>query len=82
MYALGVLIAIGAAVAFAAIGAFTLWGGFDALTSEVPRGFRRSATAPARRALTIALVGFAVLATGLFGLLAAGRVLQIALGLG
>lgn len=81
MYALGVLITIGAAVAFAAMGIFTLWGGLDALTREVPRDFTRSAASGAQRALTLAMVGLPLLITGLFGLFAAARMLQVALGL-
>lgn len=81
MYALGVLIAIGAAVVFAAIGALTLWGGLQALTREVPRGFVRSAASGGQRALTIAMVGAPLLITGLFGLLAGARILQVALGM-
>jgi ABC-type enterochelin transport system permease subunit len=82
MYLLGVLIAIGAAVAFAVVGALTLWGGLVTFTSELPRDYRRSAATPAQRALTLALVGLPLVITALFGLLAAGRILQVALGLG
>lgn len=81
MFALGVLIAIAAAVAFAAMGGLTLWGGLDTLTREVPRDFRRSAASGAQRALTLAMVGLPLLITGLFGILAAGRLVQVALGL-
>lgn len=81
MYVLGVLIAIGAAVAFAVVGALTLWGGFETAARELPRDFTRSAASPARRLLTLALVGLPLVITALFGLLAAGRILQVAFGL-
>lgn len=81
MFILGVLIAIGSGIAFAAMGAFVLWGGFDALTREVPRGFVRTAASGGQRALTMLAVGVPLVITGLFGLLAAGRMLQVAFGL-
>jgi Na+(H+)/acetate symporter ActP len=82
MFLLGVLIAIGAAIAFAVVGALTLWGGLDAVSSELPRDFRRSAATPAQRAFTVAIVALPLVITALFGLLAAGRILQVAFGLG
>jgi hypothetical protein len=81
MFILGSLIAAGAAVVFAALGIVTLWGGLDALTREVPRGFVRSQSSAGERALTLLGVGAPLVITGLFGLLAAGRILQVALGL-
>jgi len=82
MFFLGALIAIGASIAFAVVGLLTLWGGGETLTRELPRGFTRSATSPARRVLGVALVAVPLVITALFGLLAAGRVLMVALGLG
>ena len=79
---LGSLIAVGAALAFAAVGLLTLWGGREVFTRELPRDFTRSALTPGRRALTALVVGLPLGITALFGLLAAGRILQVALGLG
>lgn len=81
MFILGSLIAAGAAVAFAAAGLLTLWGGLDTLSRELPRGFLRSGASAAQRAFTLALVGLPLTIVGLFGLLAAARILQVALGL-
>lgn len=81
LFFLGVLIAIAAGIAFGAMGVFTLWGGFDALSREVPRGFVRTAASGGQRAFTMLAVGVPLVITGLFGLLAAGRMLQVAFGL-
>lgn len=80
MVVLGVLIAVGAALVFAAIGALTLWGGLDALRLELPPDFRRSNASVTERILTLVLVGAPIVITALFGLLAAGRIFQVALG--
>lgn len=82
LFTLGVIIAVAAAVAFAALGGLTLWGGLNTLTSELPRGFVRSGVSGAGRLGTLALVGLPLLITGAFGLLAALRILQVAFGLG
>ncbi len=82
LFLLGVIIAIGAAVAFAALGGLTLWGGLNTISSELPRGFVRSGASGAQRLGTLALVGVPLLITGVFGLLAALRILQVAFGLG
>lgn len=78
----GSLIAILAAIAFIAVGLLTLWGGRDTAARELARGFTRSAlTAPAR-ALALLLVGAPLVITALFALLAAARILMVAMGLG
>ncbi len=82
LYIIGVLIAIGAGVAFAAVGALTLWGGIGTLRTEVARDYLRTQASAGARTLTAALVGLPLLATALFGLLAALRFIQVALGLG
>lgn len=81
LYILGVLVAIGAAVAFAALGALTLWGGFTTLRGEVPRDYLRTRASGGARTLTTLLVGLPLLITGVFGLMAALRLLQVAFGL-
>ena len=82
LYILGVLIAIGAAVVFGAIGALTLWGGLNTLGTEVPRDYLRTRAGAGAQATTALLVGLPLLITGIFGLLAALRIFQVAFGLG
>ncbi len=82
LYILGVLVAVGAGVAFGVIGALTLWGGLSTLRTEVPRDHLRSQAGGGTRAGTALLVGLPLLITGIFGLLAALRMLQVAFGLG
>lgn len=82
MALLGSLIAAGAALAFAAIGLLCLWGGWATLRDELPRDFVRTRAAAGSRSLTLLLLGLAIGLTALFGLLAAGRILLLAAGLG
>lgn len=82
MYILGVLIAVGSAVAFAALGALTLWGGLTTLRTEVPRDYLRTQASGGTRAVTTLLVGLPLIITAVFGVLAALRFLQVAFGLG
>ena len=81
IYILGVLVAVGAAVAFAALGVLTLWGGFTTLRGEVPRDYLRTRASGGTRTFTTLLVGLPLLITGVFGLIAALRLLQVAFGL-
>jgi hypothetical protein len=81
LYVLGVLVAVGSGVAFAALGALTLWGGLTTLRTEVPRDYLRTRADGGARALTSVLVGMPLLITGFFGLFAAVRLLQVAFGL-
>ncbi len=82
LYILGVLVAIGAAVVFAAIGALVIWGGLNTLRTEVPRDYLRTRAGGGTRVATSLLVGLPLLVTGFFGLLAALKLLQVAFGLG
>jgi hypothetical protein len=82
LFFLGVLIAIGAGVFFAALGLLTLWGGLDTLRNELPRDVRRTQARGGARVTTLTLVGLPLLITAFFGLLAAGRFIQVAFGLG
>jgi hypothetical protein len=82
LYILGVLVAIGAAVVFAAMGALTIWAGLGTFRTEVPRDYLRTRATGGARALTTLLVGLPLLITGAFGILGALRLLQVALGLG
>lgn len=81
MAILGSIIGLAAAVAFAAVGALLLWGGYLALRDEVRRSFIITRPGPADRALDLLLVVGPLVVTAIFSLLAAGRVAQVALGL-
>jgi hypothetical protein len=81
LYVLGVLVLVGAAVAFAVMGGLTLWGGVTTLRTEVSRDYLRTQADGGTRGLTTFLVGLPLLITGLFGLIAALRLLQVAFGI-
>lgn len=80
MSILGSIIALASAVAFAAVAALLLWGGYLTLRDEVRRSFIITRPSPASRALDLALVVGPLVITALFSLLAAGRIVQVALG--
>lgn len=82
MFILGALIAVGAALGFAAVGLLVLWGGWQAFSREIRHGFISGNPAPGQRLLTLALFLVPLAITALFGLLAAGRIVAVALGLG
>ena len=82
LFFLGVLSAIGAGIVFGIMGALTIWGGANTLRTDVPRDYLRSQAGGGTRAMTLLLVGLPLLITGLFGILAALRFLQVAFGLG
>lgn len=82
LFILGVLIAIGAAVVFAAMGGLTIWGGVISLRSEVARDYVRTQAGGGTRAATTILVGLPLAITGFFGVLTGLRLLQVAFGLG
>jgi TRAP-type C4-dicarboxylate transport system permease small subunit len=82
MFILGALIALGAAVAFAAIGVLTLWGGWQAFRQELQRGFVSGNTPAGERTLSLILVGIPLIGAAVFGLLAAFRIAAVAVGAG
>ena len=82
MYILGSLIAVAAALVFAAVGLLTLWGGAEAYARELTRDFIRSAAPAARQLGELLLVGLPIALTALLALLAAWRILAVALGVG
>jgi hypothetical protein len=82
MFFLGSLIAVAAAVVFAAVGLLTLWGGAEAVARELGPDFVRSAATGARRLGTLLMAGLPIAVVGLFALLAAWRILAVALGMG
>jgi hypothetical protein len=82
MAILGSIIALGAALAFAAIAGLAVWGGLQAIRHELLRGFVSANPGPADRALTLLLVGVPLAGVAAIGLLGAVRVALVALGLG
>jgi hypothetical protein len=82
MALLGSLIALGAALIFAALGLLTLWAGWLAVRREVLRGFVSAAPSPAEQALTLGMIGLPLGGAALLGLLAAIRIAAVALGIG
>ncbi|NCC31291.1 MAG: hypothetical protein EOM24_04600 [Chloroflexia bacterium] len=81
LYLLGVLIAIGAGVVFGIMGLLTIWGGLQSLQTEIARDYVRTSASSGTRMTTLLLVGLPLIITGIFGLLAAGRLFQVGLGL-
>ncbi len=82
MAILGSIMAIGFALAFAAVGILVLWGGFLALRQEIGRSFVYAPTSGSGRLLTILGLLVPMLGAATLSLLAAGWIVMIALGLG
>lgn len=80
LYALGVLIAIGSAIAFLAIGAITVLGGADATQRQVIPGFRPDEPSPLQRVLTFLGVWGPIVFVAVLSLLAGIRILRVAFG--
>jgi hypothetical protein len=81
MFILGSLIAVAAAIVFAAVGLLALWGGAEAFARELTRDFIRSAAPGARQLGSLLAVGLPIALVALFALLAAWRLLAVALGM-
>lgn len=81
MFVLGSIVALGAALVFAAVAGILAWGGIVSLRRELLRGFVSTNPSPAERALAIALVAIPLLGAALLSLLAAGQIALVALGL-
>lgn len=81
MAILGAIIAIGAALAFALIGALTLFGGANSTDKQVLPGFRPDQPGPLVRLLTLASVWVPVAFVAVLCLLAAVQIFRVALGL-
>ena len=78
MIILGALIVLGAAIAFLVVGALALFGGANATQAQVVPGFRPDQPGPGERALTLLSVWGPVALIALLCLLAAIKMLQIA----
>ena len=77
MVIIGVLITLGSAIAFLAVGALTLFGGANATQQQVVPGFRPNHPSMAERALTLLGVWGPILLIALLCLLAAIKMLQV-----
>ena len=82
MAILGSIIALGAALVFAAMAVLAVWGVLQAVRGELLRGFVSANPGPLDRALTLLLVGVPLAGVAALGLLAAVRITLVALGQG
>jgi hypothetical protein len=79
LYWLGVLIAIGSAIAFAALGLLAGYGGLHTTRAQILPGFRPDRPGPLARAATLAAVWVPVLVVAIFGVYACVHILGVAL---
>jgi len=82
MAILGSIICLGAALAFVAMVALSVWGALQAIRLEIMRGFVSANPGPADRALTLLLIGVPLAGVAAIGLLSAVRLTMVALGMG
>lgn len=80
LFWLGLLIAIGAALAFAVLGLLALYGGARTTREQLIPGFRPDSPAPLTRALSLAAVWVPVGVVAFFGLYACVHILALMLG--
>lgn len=81
LFWLGALIAVGAALAFAALGLLALYGGVRATLGQILPGFRSDQPSALQRLLTLAALWLPVAVVAFFGLYACVHILGIVLGL-
>ncbi|ABU57941.1 hypothetical protein [Roseiflexus castenholzii] len=77
MFILGVLIAIASAVAFAALGLVTLFGGARSTQEQIIPGFIPDRASGAERLFTLGAVWIPVIVVTLFGVYAAYRIVEM-----
>jgi hypothetical protein len=82
MVLLGSIIAIGAAAVFVLVAALVWWGVSRALRGELRPGLRSVPLPPGRRVLTVLAIALPAAGAALLALLAAGRILLVAVGAG
>ncbi len=80
MLIIGALITFGAAIAFLAVGALTLFGGANATQQQVVPGFQPDRPSAAERTLTLLGVWVPILLITTLCLLAAIKMLQVVVG--
>ncbi|MEN9935208.1 MAG: hypothetical protein RLZZ387_1787 [Chloroflexota bacterium] len=79
LFGLGVLIAVGAALAFAALGLLALYGSARTTREQLIPGFRPDRPGPLERALALAALWVPAGVVALFGLYACVHILGVAL---
>lgn len=79
MMIIGVLIAIGAAIVFIAVGAVTLFGGANATQQQLLPGFVPDRPAALERLLSVVGLWLPVILIALFCLLAGIQILRVAI---
>jgi membrane associated rhomboid family serine protease len=77
MFILGVLIAIASAVAFAALGLVTLFGGARSTREQIIPGFVPERAGGVERLLTLGAVWIPVIVVTIFGVYAAYRIIEM-----
>ncbi len=77
MFVLGVLVALGSAVAFAALGLVTLFGGARSTQEQVIPGFLPDQPGGAERLVTLGAVWLPVIVVAIFGVYAAVRIVEM-----
>lgn len=82
MYALGVIVSLGVAVAFAVVGILLVWGALQTLRGELLPGFVSANPSGGDRALRVFLLIGPLCGAAILSLLAAGRFVLVALGMG
>jgi hypothetical protein len=80
MLIIGVLITLGGAIAFLAVGALTLFGGANATQRQIVPGFQPDRPSAAERALTLLGVWLPILLIATLCLLTAIKMLQVVAG--
>jgi hypothetical protein len=79
MLYLGILIGIGSAIAFAALGLLALVGGVNATQQQIVRGFKPDNPGGLERALTVIGVWVPIVVVAIFGVLSAIHIIQVML---
>ncbi len=79
LFWLGALIALGAAVVFAALGATALYAGWRSTGEQLVPGFRPDRPGPVARGMTLVGVWVPLLGVAMFGIYAAVRLVQVVL---
>lgn len=79
MLYLGILIGIGSAIAFAALGLLALVGGVNATQQQIVPGFKPDNPGGMERALTVIGVWVPIVVVAIFGVLSAIHIIQVML---
>lgn len=80
MNLIGAIIVAGAGLAFLAVGLLAIFGSLQATRGQLVPGFRPDQPGPAERTLSLLAVWGSALLVALLSILAAGKLLSVALG--